>query len=73
MEHDEKYISSSNENPPQSLGRQVNSPVYTPAIGFFQEALYWLSAGKSFQMEENSCLEHGDTRCTILINRITMG
>ena len=42
------------------------------AVGFLQEALYWVSGGKYFQMEEKKCLASGDRVCTIGIDLIPM-
>jgi predicted hydrocarbon binding protein len=39
------------------------------AVGVLQEALYWLSGGKSFMVEETACIARGDPACTIAINR----
>ena len=39
------------------------------AVGVLQEALYWLSGGKSFILQEAACIARGDPACTIAINR----
>ena len=41
-------------------------------VGFLQEALYWMSGGKWFQMEEEKCLASGDSMCTIEIDLLPM-
>jgi len=37
-----------------------------------QEALYWLSGGKVFNVEETACIAKGDPACTIVIDRIPL-
>jgi predicted hydrocarbon binding protein len=39
------------------------------AVGVLQEALYWLSGGKSFILQETACIARGDPACTIAIHR----
>lgn len=49
--------------------RRTLEPCCHLAVGLLQEALYWVSSGKSFQVEEVECVARGDTTCTILINK----
>ena len=37
-------------------------------VGLIQEALYWVSGGKFFLVEETECIAHGDSACTIVID-----
>jgi len=37
-----------------------------------QEALYWVSGGKYFQVEEKTCIACGDSACTIVIDQTPM-
>lgn len=37
------------------------------AVGLLQEGMLWLSGGKTFSVEERSCVACGDERCTIEI------
>jgi predicted hydrocarbon binding protein len=34
-----------------------------------QEGAYWVSGGKSFSIEETTCVAKGDDVCTILIGK----
>jgi len=42
------------------------------AVGLLQEAMYWLSGGKYFRVEEIHCMANGDSTCTIIIDKIPM-
>ena len=48
--------------------RKAQDPVCHLAVGLLQEALYWLSGGKVFNVEEQTCIATGDTTCTIVID-----
>jgi predicted hydrocarbon binding protein len=39
------------------------------AVGLLQEALYWVSGGKVFTVEEKTCIATGDPSCTIEIDQ----
>jgi len=49
--------------------RRAQDPVCHLAVGLLQEALYWLSGGKVFNVEEQTCIATGDTTCTIVIDQ----
>jgi len=49
--------------------RKTTEPVCHLAVGLLQEALYWLSGGKIFNVEEIACIAHGDPACTIVIDQ----
>jgi len=49
--------------------RKSQEPVCHLAVGLLQEALYWLSGGKVFHVEEITCIATGDETCTILIDK----
>jgi len=49
--------------------RKTDLPACHLAVGILQEALYWVSGGKNFQIEETDCIAKGDTSCTIVINK----
>jgi predicted hydrocarbon binding protein len=55
------------ERCPLCWGRTAEEPVCQLAVGLLQEALYWLSGGKVFSVEETACHARGDARCTITI------
>jgi len=49
--------------------RKSQDPVCHLAVGLLQEALYWLSGGKVFNVEEQTCIASGDATCTIMIDQ----
>jgi predicted hydrocarbon binding protein len=49
--------------------RKTHEPACHLAVGLLQEALYWLSGGKVFNVEEETCIAAGDTTCTIAIDQ----
>jgi hypothetical protein len=50
-------------------GRKSDSPCCHIAVGILEEGLYWISGGKSFYVEEVSCIAAGEPTCTILIGK----
>jgi predicted hydrocarbon binding protein len=58
---------------PLCWGRRTDSPCCHLAVGMLQEACYWVSGGKIFQVEETRCIAQGDSACTILIERQPIG
>jgi predicted hydrocarbon binding protein len=52
--------------------RTSQDPVCHLAVGLLQEALYWLSGGKVFNVEEQTCMAAGDSTCTIVIDPTPM-
>jgi predicted hydrocarbon binding protein len=57
------------ERCPLCWERKANEPVCHLAVGVLQEALYWLSGGKVFHVEEKTCIAAGDSACTIVIDQ----
>ena len=55
------------ERCPLCWGRKEDEPVCHLAVGLLQEALYWVSGGKVFNVIETSCVAKGDGICTISI------
>jgi hypothetical protein len=49
--------------------RKTTGPICHFTIGMLQEALYWGSGGKIYQVDEITCMACGDPECTVLINR----
>jgi predicted hydrocarbon binding protein len=49
--------------------RQSQEAICHLPVGLMQEALYWVSGGKYFLVEETACIAQGDPACTISINR----
>ncbi len=60
------------EQCPLCWGRKAEEPVCHLAVGLLQEALYWLSGGKVFNLEETACIARGDEACTITIDTIPL-
>ncbi len=78
LESDDKNIYWHIERCPLCWGRPVreadsisqsSGPCCHLAVGLLQEALYWLSAGRYFEVEEQKCITCGDSTCTIVINQ----
>lgn len=57
------------ERCPACWGRKTDSPCCNLTVGIIQEALFWVSGGKNFIVEETSCIATGDPACTILVAR----
>jgi len=73
LERDEKFIYWHIERCPLCWERQAEAPCCHLAVGLLQEALFWVSGGKYFEVEEKKCLACGDSTCTIVIDRTPMG
>ena len=56
------------ERCPLCWERRATEPVCHLAVGLLQEALYWLSGGKIFDVEEIACIARGDPACTIFVD-----
>lgn len=50
-------------------GRSSDAPCCHLAVGIVEEGLYWVSGGRTFYVEEVSCIAAGDRSCKILIGR----
>lgn len=57
------------ERCPLCWERHAQEPVCHLAVGLLQEALYWLSGGKVFNVEEKTCVAAGDETCTIEVDQ----
>jgi len=68
-EQNDRYIYWNIERGSPSGGEDEGT-VCMLAVGLLQEALYWVSAGRVFQVEEKSGLVCGEHVCTIVIDRI---
>lgn len=60
------------ERCPLCWERHTHEPVCHLAVGLLQEALFWLSGGKVFNVEEKTCIGAGDDTCTIVIDQTPM-
>ncbi len=56
------------ERCPLCWERKLADPACHMAVGLLQEALYWVSGGKLFHVEETRCVACGDPACTIEIH-----
>ena len=57
------------ERCPLCWERKSPDPTCHLAVGLIQEALYWVSGGKVFNVEEKTCIASGDPTCTIEIDQ----
>ena len=73
LDRDEKFIYWQIERCPLCWERQADAPCCHLAVGLLQEALFWVSGGKYFEVEEKKCIACGDSTCTIVIDRTPMG
>lgn len=57
------------ERCPWCWGRRVYEPVCQFSVGMLQEALYWVSGGRFYNVVEETCIAQGDTACLVVIDR----
>jgi len=57
------------ERCPLCWQRQTEEPCCHLAVGLWQEALYWLSEGHSFEVQETACHAAGDAACVIMFGK----
>ncbi len=69
IERDNSHIQWIIERCPLCWERHTNDVACHLAVGLLQEALYWVSGGKIFMVEETHCIARGDKTCTILIDQ----
>lgn len=69
VEDDDGKILWHIERCPLCWERKSHDPVCHLAVGLLQEALYWLSSGKVFNVEEKTCIAAGDQTCTIVVDQ----
>jgi predicted hydrocarbon binding protein len=69
VEEDEQQLYIHIEHCPVCWQRHADAPVCHLIVGIFQDALYWVSGGKFFHVEETLCIARGDPTCTICIDR----
>jgi predicted hydrocarbon binding protein len=72
LEVDKQHICWQIKRCPLCWERQADSPDCALAVGLLQEALYWVSGGKYYLVEERKCIACGDSACTIVIDRTPM-
>ena len=54
---------------PWCWNQKESEPVCHFAVGMLQEALYWVSGGKFYNVIEETCVAQGDLACLIVIDR----
>lgn len=69
VEETETHILWHIERCPLCWERRAEEPICHLAVGLLQEALYWLSGGKVFSVEETTCHARGDAECLISIHK----
>jgi predicted hydrocarbon binding protein len=57
------------ERCPVCWGRKTETTCCYLAVGILQEALFWVSGGRNFMVEEIQCIAQGEEACTIRIER----
>ena len=57
------------ERCPVCWKRIADGPVCHLAVGLLQEALYWISGGKFYNVEEIDCIAQGGIACVIAIEK----
>lgn len=69
VEDDETHILWSIDRCPICWSRKTTVPCCHLAVGLLQEALYWVSGGKSFTVEERDCIACGASSCLIAVDK----
>jgi predicted hydrocarbon binding protein len=67
IEEDTNHFLLHIESCPICWGRHSETAICHMTVGLLQEALYWISGGKHFHIEETDCIAKGDSRCTLVI------
>ena len=65
----EDHFAWENTRCPICWDRTAETPCCHLAVGILQEALYWVSGGKNFEVYETACVACGDEVCTIVIEK----
>lgn len=69
LEEDEQYLHWVMERCGVCWERASDSPCCHLAVGILEEGLYWVSGGRSFYVEEVSCIAAGGRTCTVLVSK----
>jgi hypothetical protein len=72
LEETDKQLFWHIEHCPLCWQRKSTSPACQMAVGLLQEALYWVSGGKYYSINETLCIANGDSTCTITIEKTPM-
>jgi hypothetical protein len=70
LERDERHIFWLMQACPLCRESQAEVPYCQLVVGFLQEALFWASGGKHFEVAEKQCDARDNAACTIQIDRI---
>lgn len=73
VEEDAERIYWRIERCPVCWERQTESGCCHLAVGLLQEALFWASNGRLFNVEEVACVACGDPACIIAIDKTPLG
>jgi predicted hydrocarbon binding protein len=60
------------EQCPWCWDRQGFEPICRFTVGMLQEALYWVSGGKFYNVVEETCISQGDSACLIVMDRVPL-
>lgn len=69
VEEQEEHLLWHVDRCPICWQRQAESPTCYLLVGALQEALFWVSNGKYFNVEETFCIARGDETCTFRIDK----
>ncbi len=69
LEEDEHHFRWVTERCGVCWTRTTETPCCDLVVGLLEEALYWLSGGADFFIEESSCIAAGDPACVILVGK----
>ena len=69
VEDDDRYLRWTVSRCGVSWGRRSETPCCHLSVGILEEALYWVSGGQSFYVEEVACVAAGDPACVILTGK----
>ncbi len=60
------------ENCPFCRGQRAEQGICSLPAGLAEEALYWLSGGKMFNVEEIACIARGDSTCVVQVDEMPL-
>jgi len=60
------------ERCPLCWERRASEPLCHLAVGLIQEALYWVSGGRHFEVQETTCVARGESACTLAIDLVPL-
>jgi predicted hydrocarbon binding protein len=68
VEKTKKQINWYIDKCPVCWGRKSNKPICHLAVGVLQEALFWVSGGRFFDVDESECIAQGYNACKIRVS-----